>query len=92
MLYWYKLETHFGPGHQGVEIRYFFTEHKLNKESKHEYEHEEAESISRQYDCSAITNIEYIKKPPHEVIVQKRDNAKLAIADALYIIDALKDE
>jgi len=90
-IYWYKLETHFGPGHQATEIRYFFEQIKLKKEYLKDYATEEADSVSRRFDCSAYTTVISVRKPPQEVIEKMRSDARGSIARGKYMLSILKD-
>ena len=78
-LYWYKLESHFGPGHQSTEIRYLYTTGLLNRSARKEEETEEAYRIGNRYDTQVVTRLRLVKTVPDDVIKTMREEAERTI-------------
>ena len=87
---WYKLESHFGPGHQSTEIRYFYSPGVLDRASRKDIEIEECHEIASRYDTQCVTRLRIVKKVPPEEIARLRSNAERKIRNAEGMIEALK--
>lgn len=88
---WYKLESHYGAGHQGTEIRYFYSTGELDKSTREEIEHEEAFSLASRYDTGCITRLRKVQSVPPEEIEKLRSNAKRTIRNSRALLKALDE-
>ena len=88
---WYKLESHFGAGHQSTEIRYFYWPGEIDKSSREEIEREECHEIANRYDTGCVTRLRKVQSVPPEEIEKLRSNAKRTIRNSRAMLQALRE-
>lgn len=88
---WYKLESHFGAGHQSTEIRYLYSTGEFDKETRKEIEREECHEIANRYDTGCVTRLRKVQTVPPEEIEKLRSNAKRTIRNSRALLQALNE-
>lgn len=90
MVYWYKLESHYGAGHQSTEIRYLFFQEKLSDMMVEDYQIEECDRVSLYGNYQCVTRMELIDSPPPEAVQEMLTKAEQRRDNAEYVIGVLK--
>jgi len=90
-IHWYKLESHFGPGHQSTEIRYVFFNEELSEEDQGEQEQYECDRIANHYYCQCVTDMESVDRPPQKVIHKMWQDALDRMTAAIETLKVLQE-